>query len=250
MDLGLQGKKALVTGGVRGVGRGIVLELARHGVDVVTCYRQVSESVASLERALKETGGHHHVVRADVSDAKQVRDLVGVCKDRFGHLDVLVNNAGTISHVPYAQLPVEEWNRIVATNLTSVHLVTQYALPLLGPGSSVISIGSRSVEAGIKLRAHYTATKAALLGLNRSLAREFGEQGIRFNVLRLGVIETEALRSLPEEKRAQVIAMYSQKSALGRIGTTSEAAGAVLWLASDLSSFVTGGVIPVDGGMS
>ncbi len=250
MELGLQGKKALVTGGARGVGRGIVLGLARAGVDVVTCYRRESEHVDSLVRELKDIGGDHAVVRADVAEPDQVGELLDDCRRRFGRLDVLVNNAGTISHVPYDELPLDEWNRIIATNLTSVHLVVQAALPLLGAGSSVISIGSRSVEAGVKLRAHYTATKAALIGLNRSLAREFGERGIRFNILRLGVIETETLRDLPDEDRARMVALYSAKSAFGRIGTSAEAAGAVAWLASDLSSFVTGAIIPVDGGMT
>lgn len=249
MDLGLKGKKALVTGGTRGVGRGIVLTLARHGVDVITCHRRDGAAVTSLKRELDEIGGQHHVVQADVADPEQIADLLNECTQRFGHLDVIVNNAGTISHIPYGELPLAEWQRILATNLTSAHLVIQHALPLLREGSSVISIGSGSVDAGIPLRAHYTATKAALLGLNRSLAREFGPRGIRFNVLRLGVIETEELRGLPSEKREQVIKIYSQKSALGRIGQPEEAAGAVLWLCSDLSRFVTGGVIPVDGGM-
>lgn len=249
MDLGLRGKTALVTGGTRGVGRGIVLTLARHGVDVLTCYRHETDSVGSLERELKEIGGEHHVLRADVSDPAQVGDLLAEADRRFGRLDLLVNNAGTISHVPYEELPFVEWQRVIATNLTSVHLVTQHALPLLGDGSSVISIGSRSVEAGIKLRAHYTASKAALLGLNRSLAREFGHRGIRFNVLRLGVIETESLRGLSDEHRAEITKHYSEKSALGHIGSTDDAAGAVLWLASDLARFVTGAIIPVDGGM-
>lgn len=250
MELGLNGKKALVTGGARGVGRGIVLGLARAGVTVVTCYRTESEHVDSLQRELKTIGGDHTVLRADVTDPEQVAGLVDECERRLGRLDIVVNNAGTISHVPYDELPLEEWHRVIATNLTSVHLVVQGTLRLLGPGSSVISIGSRSVEAGVRLRAHYTATKAALLGLNRSLAREFGDRGIRFNVLRLGVIETETLHDLPADERARLVELYSAKSALGRIGLAAEAAAAVAWLGSDLSSFVTGAVIPVDGGMT
>lgn len=250
MELGLKGKAALVTGGARGVGRGIVLGLARAGVSVVTCYRTDSEHVESLRRELADTAGPHAVVRADVSDPAQVGQLVDECDRLLGRLDIVVNNAGTISHVPYDELSIEEWNRVLATNLTSVHLVVQGTLRLLGPGSSVISIGSRSVEAGVRLRAHYTATKAALLGLNRSLAREFGDRGIRFNVLRLGVIETETLQELPADERRRMVEMYSAKSALGRIGLASEAAAAVAWLGSDLSSFVTGAVIPVDGGMT
>ncbi|MET7717511.1 SDR family oxidoreductase [Streptomyces sp. NPDC005407] len=250
MDLGLRGKKALVTGGTRGVGRGIVRALAQAGVDVLTCYRQESEAVTSLENELKETGGAHHVVRADVADPADVTTLVEHARSHYGHLDLVVNNAGAISHIPYEDLPLEEWRRIVDTNLTGSHLVIQTALPLLGAGSSVISIGSKAVDAGIPLRSHYTATKAALAGLNRSLAKEFGGRGIRFNIVALGVVETENLYALPEDQQKLMIERYSAKTALGRLGTPDEVAGAVLWLTSDLARYVTGATISVDGGIS
>jgi 3-oxoacyl-[acyl-carrier protein] reductase len=250
MDLELRGKKALVTGGTRGVGRGIVLALARAGVDVVTCYQRESDFVTSLETELKEIGGDHHVLRADISQPAEIAELLERVKDRYGRLDLVVNNAGAISHVPYAELPLEEWQRIFTTNVTGAHLVIQHALPLLGEGSSVVSIGSRAVDAGIPLRSHYTMTKAALVGLNRSLAKEFGSKGIRFNVVALGVIETENFRAMPEEQRTLMAQRYGAKTALGRLGTPDEVAGAVLWLASDLSRYVTGNTIGVDGGIS
>jgi 3-oxoacyl-[acyl-carrier protein] reductase len=250
MDLGLTGKKALVTGGTRGVGRGIVLALARAGVDVVTCYQQSGEAVTALERGLKEIGGDHLVVQADVSDPAQVAALVEHARAKFGRLDLVVNNAGAISHIPYAELPVEEFQRVFAVNVTGAHLVIQNALPLLDGGSSVVSIGSKAVEAGIPLRSHYTATKAALVGLNRSLAKEFGGRGIRFNVVALGVVETENLYKMPEEQRALMVERYSAKTALGRLGLPEEVAGAILWLASDLSRYVTGSTVSVDGGIS
>ncbi|MFE9253825.1 SDR family NAD(P)-dependent oxidoreductase [Streptomyces sp. NPDC006879] len=250
MDLGIRGKKALVTGGTRGVGRGVVLALAKAGVDVITCYQRESEYVASLERELKEIGGDHHVLRADLSQPQDIAALLERARELYGKLDLLVNNAGTISHVPYKELPVEEFERIFATNVTGAHLVIQHALPLLGEGSSVVSIGSRAVEAGIPLRAHYTATKAALVGLSRSLAKEFGPQGIRFNVVALGVIETENFHAMPADQQELMAQRYGAKTALGRLGTPDEVAGAILWLASDLSRYVTGNTIGVDGGIS
>lgn len=250
MDLGLTGKKALVTGGSRGVGRGIVLALARAGVDVVTCYRQDSDAVTSLEHELKEIGGEHHVLRADLADPAQIGSLVARTGELTGHLDLVVNNAGAISHVPYPELTLDEWRRIVDTNLTAPHLVIQHSLPILGDGACVLSIGSKSVEVGIPNRAHYTATKAALTGLMRSLAREFGGTGLRFNMIALGVIETENLHALPAEQRELMVRRYSDKTALGRLGTPDEVAGAVLWLASDLARYVTGATIAVDGGIS
>ncbi|HEY4020387.1 MAG TPA: SDR family oxidoreductase [Pseudonocardiaceae bacterium] len=250
MDLDLKDKKALVTGGTRGIGRGIVLALAKAGVDVITCYRQDSELVGSLERELKEIGGQHHVIQADLADPAQVASLLAEAKEKFGTLDLIVNNAGAISHVPYGELPVAEWQRIIDTNLTGAHLVIQHALPFLGEGASVINIGSKSSEVGIPLRAHYTATKAALRGLSRSLAKEYGGKGLRFNVLALGVIETEALDAMPAEQAKLMRERYAAKTALGRLGKPEEVAGAVLWLASDLSRYVTGAVIHVDGGIS
>jgi 3-oxoacyl-[acyl-carrier protein] reductase len=250
VELQISGKKALVTGGTRGIGRGIVLGLARAGVDVVTCYRSEGEAVDSLHHELKVIGGTHHLLRADLGVPELAVEFVEQAGARFGHLDLVVNNAGAISHVPYAELSLPEWTRVLTTNLTAAHLVIQHALPFLGPGASVINIGSKSAEVGIPLRAHYTATKAALVGLTRSLAKELGPRGIRVNVLAPGVIETEALHAMPAAQRTQMIERYSAKTALGRLGTADEIAGAVAWLASDLSRYVTGSVLSVDGGIS
>jgi len=250
MDLGLNGKKALVTGGTRGIGKGIALTLARHGVNVITCYRQEGPQVDALERELKEIGGQHHVLRADLGDPDQTVGLLGECATRFGRLDLVVNNAAAVSHVPFGELEQQEWQRVVATNLTAAYLVIKHALPLLGAGGSVVSISSKTVEIGIPLLAHYTTTKAALHGLNRSLARELGGKDIRFNVLSLGMIHTEAVDAMPEEQRKAMVKRYEDKTALGRWGRPEDVAGAVLWLASDLSRYVTGAVIAVDGGIA
>ncbi|MFC5723789.1 SDR family NAD(P)-dependent oxidoreductase [Streptomyces gamaensis] len=250
MDLGLNGRKALVTGGTRGIGRAVVRALARAGADVVTCHRQDGDAVASLERELKETGGNHRVLRADLADPAQVERFVRQGVETLGRIDIVVNNAGVISHVPYGELPLAEWRRILDVDLTAAHLVIQHALPHLGERASVISIGSKSSEVGIPQRAHYTAAKAALRGLTRSLAKEFGGTGLRFNVLAAGVIETEALAAMKPEQAALLRERYSAKTALGRLGRTEEVADAVLWLASDLSSYVTGSVLAVDGGIS
>lgn len=250
MDLALDGRKALVTGGTRGVGRGIVRALAAAGVDVLTCHRQENEAARSLVDELKETGGDHHVIRADLADPEQAEIVVSEAKSRFGHLDLVVNNAGAISHVPYGDLDLAAWHRVLDTNLTASYLIIRNSLELMGPGASVISIGSKSAEVGIPFRAHYTASKAALSGLTRSLAKEFGARGVRFNVLALGVIETEELLNQPDDRRAAMIEMYSKKTALGRLGTPDEVAGAVLFLASDLSRYVTGATVHVDGGIS
>ncbi|MDF3299885.1 SDR family NAD(P)-dependent oxidoreductase [Streptomyces tropicalis] len=249
MELALHGKKLLVTGGSRGIGRGIVLAAARAGADVVTCHQKDSDAVDSLAAALKETPGDHHVLRADVGDTAEVDRLLGEVKDRFGRLDGVVNNAGVISHIPFAELPAEEWSRIIDTNLTAAYRVIQQALPLLGTGSSVVNIGSRGAAAGIPLRAHYTAAKAAMTGLTRSLAKELGPRGIRVNVVAPGVIETEAFDAMPADRAAGLRATYAQKTALARLGTVGELAGPVLFLLSDASAYITGETLNVDGGI-
>jgi len=243
VEYAVQGKRALVTGGTRGIGRGIVLALAAAGMDVLACHRQEGEPAESLGRELKETGGDHHLVRADVTRQDDVDRLVAICGERYGHLDLVVNNAGVISHVPFAELEVQEWHRVVDTNLTACFRVIRGVLPLLPEGASVVNVGSRVATVGIPLRAHYTAAKAGLIGMTRSLAKELGPRGIRVNIVAPGPIETE------EEVPAAVRERYAQMVALGRLGRPAEIAGPVLFLASGLSTFVTGETIHVDGGI-
>lgn len=244
MDIGIQGKKVLLTGGTKGIGRGIALNFANAGAQVVTCSRHDDEAARSLANELKETGGEHHVMVADVSTQAGVDALVDEAQARMGGVDVVIGNAGTITHIPFADLSIEDWNAVLTNNLTANYLLVRRTLPLLGEGSSVIMIGSRSAVVGIPLRAHYTAAKAGLVGLMRSLAKELGPRGIRVNVIAPGVIEPEDA-PLPEEIQAR----YQRLTSLGRLGRPSEIAGAALYLASDLSAYVTGETLNVDGGI-
>jgi 3-oxoacyl-[acyl-carrier protein] reductase len=239
----LSGRKALVTGGTRGIGREITLALARAGADVLACYRTDGEHVAQLSRDLKIAGGDHHLVRADIADPAEVRTLVQECGDRFGRLDVVVNNAGVISHEPFERLAVDEWRRVLDTNLTGAYLVTQAALSLMDGGGSIVNIGSRVATVGIPLRAHYTAAKAGMIGLTRSLCKELGPRGIRVNLVAPGVVATEL--ALSDEVRAR----YEGMTALRRLGAPRDIAAVVCFLASDLAGYVTGETINVDGGI-
>lgn len=243
MDIGLNGRKVLVTGGSRGIGRGIVLAFAHAGADVVTCYRSENEAKDSLLRELKETGGDHHMVRADVTEPGDVEQLLAECRTHYGHLDAVVNNAGFVSHVPFADMPEDDWALALDTNLTATFLVSQAALPLLTPGGTIISIGARVASVGIPLHAHYGAAKAGLSGFTRSLGKELGPRGYRVNMVAPGPIETEA--PVTPEARER----YSRIVPLGRLGRTDEIAAVVLFLASDHASFINGETINVDGGI-
>lgn len=241
--IALTGKKVLVTGGARGIGGAIAMAMAEAGAQVIACYQQGGPHVMELQRKLAATPGKHHLMRADVTSQADISALMQECRERFDALDVLVNNAGVISHVPFAELTIEEWNRTINTNLTSVFAVVQAALPLLSANSSIISIGSGSALVGLSLRAHYTATKSGLLGLSRSIAREFGPKGIRANVISPGVIQTE------KKLDQAIIDRYEGMTALGRLGRPEEIANAAVFLASDLSSYITGANIDATGGI-
>ncbi|MEV0967829.1 SDR family NAD(P)-dependent oxidoreductase [Microtetraspora glauca] len=240
--MSVHGRRVLLTGGTRGIGRAVALGLARAGATVVTCARHDGEDAEGLRREFKEIGGDHHVVQADVSDAGDVDRLVGVCLSAVGGLDVVVNNAGAISHAPFAELAVEDWHRVLDASLTGAFLVTQRALPLLGHGASIVNIGAAAALRGLPGRAHYTAAKAGLIGLTRSLAKELGPAGIRVNLVAPGPIETG-------EADERALSRYRHLIALGRPGTPDDVAGAVLFLAGDQSRFVTGETLMVDGGI-
>jgi 3-oxoacyl-[acyl-carrier protein] reductase len=244
MTIDLRGKRVLLTGGTRGIGRGIALALAGSGASVVACYRSATAAADRLTTDLKEIGGEHHVLQADITSPADLDRLVTECGERLGGLDAVVANAGTITHVPFAELTLQGWHDVLDTNLTATYALVQKALPLLQPGSSVIAVGSRSALVGIPLRGHYTAAKAGLIGLARSLAKELGPRDIRVNVVAPGVIAPDG-----EEVPPEIEQRYRALTALGRLGRSDEVAGAVLFLVSDLSTYLTGETMHVDGGI-
>jgi 3-oxoacyl-[acyl-carrier protein] reductase len=245
LDLGLNGKRAVVTGGSRGIGRSIVLGLAQSGGSVAACFNRESDDVARLRGELEEVGGSSYLEQADVSDPASAEAFVTGAAERFGGLDILINNAGVVSHVPIEELGLEEWHRVIDVNLTAVYLVCKAALPSMGDGASIINITSAVAMRGMPARTHYISSKAGLIGLTRALCKEVGGRGIRVNALAPGIIETDQTAGLDEAGRAR----YSGLAALNRLGGPDEIASVALFLASDLASFVSGVTLNVDGGI-
>jgi 3-oxoacyl-[acyl-carrier protein] reductase len=245
LDLGLKGKRAIITGGSRGIGRAMVLGLAQDGASVAACYNRESDDVKRLRGELEEIGGDSYLAQADVSDPGSAETFVREATERFGGLDILINNAGVVSHQMIEDLDLDEWHRVIDTNLTAVYLITKAALPAMSDGGSIVNITSAVAMRGMPGRTHYISSKAGLIGFTRALCKEVGRQGIRVNALAPGIIETDQTAGLDEAGRAR----YSGLAALNRLGASEEIASVALFLASDLSSFVSGVTLNVDGGI-
>lgn len=249
MNLTVADKRVLITGGTRGIGRTMVIAFADCGARVVTCGRSDSPQAASLAQRLGTDSGRHAVVAADVTADDDVVRLAATCHEVLGGLDVIVNNVGVDGTAPLgAQVggpPDGEWPRVLSANLTAAYMVLHATLPDLADGGSVINMGASVALRGRPGSAHYTASKSALIGLTRSLARELGPRGIRVNTVAPGVIADGPDGGPPPETAARLARMI----ALGRLGTPAEVASAVLFLASDLSRYISGITLNVDGGI-
>ncbi|WP_216215920.1 SDR family NAD(P)-dependent oxidoreductase [Amycolatopsis aidingensis] len=246
MDQGLSGKRVLVTGGTRGIGRATVLAFAKAGATVVTCYRADHEQAEETARALKELSQGHQVVQADVTKAGEAAALVEAARPGGGEgIDVLVNNVGVDGSAPLGELGSAEWDRVLDSSVTAAYLVTRAALPALSDGASVVNIGSSVATRGRPNAVHYTTAKSAMIGFTRALCKEVGPRGIRVNLVSPGLTETEPGAGLPPEVMSRIVGM----TALGRICHPEDVAGAVLFLAGDTSRYVTGANLTVDGGI-
>ncbi|WP_410601156.1 SDR family NAD(P)-dependent oxidoreductase [Amycolatopsis sp. lyj-90] len=245
MDNGLSRKRVLVTGGSRGIGRAITLAFARDGAHVVACHREPSEEAAGLTRELKELSDRNRVVQADLTTSAGAQRLAGATQETLGGLDVLVNNVGVDGMVPFDRLGEDEWRRVMEHNVTTAYLVTHASLGLLTDGASIVNVGASVALRGRPGGVHYTASKAALIGLTRGLCKDLGSRGIRVNLVAPGLTETEPDAGLPPQLVERMVGM----TALGRLCQPDDVAGAVLFLAGENSRYVTGTTLTVDGGV-
>ena len=234
----LEGKLALVTGGSRGIGRAIALELGRAGADVVVGYRTGAEEAGAVAA---ETGGR--AVQADVSDAESARALV----EAAGDVDVLVNNAGLTRDGVLARMSDDDWRTVIDTNLSSVFFTCRAAARAMmrRRSGAIVNVSSIVGVHGNWGQTNYAASKAGIIGFTKSLARELGSRNVRANVVAPGYVKTQLTDVLPEGATQTML----DATPLGRLGDPEDVAGAVRFLCSDDARFVTGAVLLVDGGL-
>ena len=244
----LEGKIAIVTGASRGIGRAIAEMLAAEGATVVVNYQSNAEAAEAVVSAITAAGGRALAVRADVSDTAAAEGLIKAAIDAFGHIDIVVNNAGTTRDTLLLSMKEEQWDVVLATNLKSVFNVCKAAArPMLRrkQGGRIINISSVSGIVGQPGQTNYAASKAGIIGFSKSLAKELGSRGITVNVVAPGFVLTDLTAGLPDDLVQQTLGYIP----LGRWGEAQEIAHAVAFLASDRASYITGEVLRVDGGI-
>jgi 3-oxoacyl-[acyl-carrier protein] reductase len=242
----LEGKIAIVTGGARGIGRGIALELAKRGAKVVVNYHANADAANEVVQLIKH-GGDAIAVQADVSKLDEAQKLIKSATEFGGRLDVLVNNAGTTRDMLLAMMPEGDWDLVIATNLKSAYNCCKAALkPMMRQKyGRIVNIASVAGLAGNGGQTNYSASKAGLIGLTKSLAKEIGGRNITVNAVAPGFVPTDLTNEILSKVQDEAI----KATPLGRLGTVEDVAYAVAFLASDEAAFITGQVLSVDGGM-
>jgi len=242
----LTGRTALVTGGSRGIGKACCEMLARAGAKVVVNYRVERPWAELLAQRIGEAGGEAWAVGADVSLPEEANMLVDETVDRFGRLDILVNNAGIWKGGAIEEISDGEWNEMLGVNLTGTFNTIRAAVPYMksSGGGRIINVSSTAGQRGEALHAHYAATKGAVISLTKSLAAELARDGILTNCVAPGWVETDMTETALEQDRESIASVIP----LGRVARPEEIAGAVLFLASDLATFVNGELLNVNGG--
>jgi 3-oxoacyl-[acyl-carrier protein] reductase len=242
----LKDKVAVVTGASQGIGRDTALALAEAGAKVAVAARN-EEKLLALVAAIAAAGGTAFAVKIDVADAEQVKTGFKLVLEKFGRLDILVNNAAITRDGLAMRMKTEDWEAVLRTNLTGAHLCIQQALPTMmkARAGRIINISSVVAQSGNPGQANYVAAKAGLIGLTKAVAVEIASRNITVNAVAPGFIETPMTDALPDKVKEEVKARIP----LGRMGSARDVAAAIVFLASDEAGYITGHVLNVNGGM-
>ena len=244
----LDGKTALVTGATRGIGRAIALRFAAEGADVAFTYRSQDEAAVALQAEMETMGVRAKAYKSDAASFEDAHNVVADVKETFGKIDILVNNAGITKDGLMMRMDEAAWDAVIGTNLKSAFNFIHACTPIMARqrGGSIINMSSVVGVSGNAGQCNYSASKAGLIGLSKSIAKEMGPRGIRSNCIAPGFIATDMTEALPENLRQE----WEKQIPLRRGGQPEDVAKVALFLASDLSSYVTGQVINCCGGMN
>jgi 3-oxoacyl-[acyl-carrier protein] reductase len=248
--ISLAGKAAVITGGSRGIGAATVKLFAQAGADVVFSYNRSREAAAQVEQEARKHGTRVEMLKADLSRMADAKKLIQFAADRLGRLDILVANAGiwNVEDLPIEKLSEREWDEMMRVNLKSIYAVAHYAAPhmIAQRSGRIIAISSTAGQRGEAFHSHYAATKGGTISFVKALSTELARHNILVNCVAPGWVDTEMSKPVLETKAGRKFA-YSQIP-LGRVATAEEVAGPILFLASDLATFMTGEIVNVNGG--
>ena len=236
-----------ITGGSRGIGKAIALKYAKNGYNIVINYVSDKTDTEKLEKEFKETGAEVLLVKADVSKAEEVEEVVKKAIEKFGKIDVLVNNAGITRDTLLMRMKEEDFDKVIEINLKGTFLVTKAITPYMMKkrNGRIINLSSVVGVSGNAGQSNYSASKAGIIGFTKSVAKELASRNIRANAVAPGFIDTDMTSVLSDEVKAGINAQIPMK----RMGTAEEIANVVYFLGSEESSYITGQVINIDGGM-
>lgn len=244
-----EGKAAIVTGGTRGIGKAIVTELAKRGCKVAFNYSKSADEAEALKAEIEKLGVKAYAAQCDVANTEAAAEFVGAVKDEFGTVDYLVNNAGITRDQLILRMKEDDWDSVIDTNLKGAWNFSKAVLrPMMRNenGGSILNISSISGVVGMLGQSNYSASKAGMIGLTKSLAKEVASRKITVNALALGLIETDMASGMNEEYREKILASIP----LARLGKTEEVADIACFMLSPSAAYITGQVIQADGGVA